>query len=251
MKVPTDDRPYQYTLDFSTLKIAPTDEEFSKPYYISRWTLVLRAVFFGLIVSMIFAAFYLIGRKEQKMPMPYFFYFLVTGMLYMFTEICLIGKFEIFVGNPLYSVAIVFFGLLLTNGIGSLMFDKFKTEIRIGYAAVSIGGFLLITIMALDIFKGHIMGLPLITRITLLMAVLTPTGMLLGLFYPYGVKRLIDKKLGKTVSMSYGISSLSSVLGSSIAVLTIISLGFKNMIIITSLGYFFLIFFIKLFFKES
>ena len=57
-----------------------------------------------------------------------------------------------------------------------------------------------------------------------------PAGIVLGMFYPYCVSRLVESDQGQSVPMTYGLTTLSSVLGSAFAMTAIINMGFTNVI---------------------
>ena len=48
-------------------------------------------------------------------------YFLLIGIAFMFVEISLILRMSLFLGHPIYGLAIVLFGLILATGLGSLL----------------------------------------------------------------------------------------------------------------------------------
>ena len=51
-------------------------------------------------------------------------YFLLIGVAFMFVEISLIQRMSLFLGHPIYSLAIVLFGIILATGVGSLLSDR-------------------------------------------------------------------------------------------------------------------------------
>ena len=57
-----------------------------------------------------------------------------------------------------------------------------------------------------------------------------PLGIVLGLFYPHMVSCLVDQDRASTVSISYGLSTLSSVVGSAYALAAMIDVGFNALL---------------------
>ena len=51
-------------------------------------------------------------------------YFLLIGVAFMFVEISLIQRMSLFLGHPIYSLAIVLFSVVLATGVGSLFSDR-------------------------------------------------------------------------------------------------------------------------------
>ncbi len=56
----------------------------------------------------------------------YILYFACLGFGYMLIEIPLIQKFILFLGQPLYAIAVILSSLLIFSGIGSLLAGAFK-----------------------------------------------------------------------------------------------------------------------------
>ena len=51
-------------------------------------------------------------------------YFAAIGLGFMFLEIGLLRRFTLFLGHPIYSLAVVLFALLVFTGCGSLAADR-------------------------------------------------------------------------------------------------------------------------------
>ena len=64
-----------------------------------------------------------------------------------------------------------------------------------------------------------------------------PAGTALGMFYPFGVATLVRLGREETVPITYGAATLSSVLGSALAVTLITDIGFSTIILAGAVGY--------------
>jgi hypothetical protein len=79
----------------------------------------------------------------------------------------------------------------------------------------------------LDWMVGHLLHLPVALKLVLAALATAPLGVVLGLFYPHMVSCLVDQDRAQTVSISYGLSTLSSVVGSAYALAAMINVGFN------------------------
>ncbi len=149
-------------------------------------------------------------------------------MGFIFIEISYIQRFILFLGYPTYSLSVILFSLLTFSGIGSYLSGKPKlSPSRI----ISIA-FVLLSIVALGymallpaVFQ-HFLGSPKHIRIALSLALLFPLGLLLGVFFPTGIKMVsADEK--QFVPWAWGINGCASVVGTMLAIIIAMSRGFS------------------------
>ena len=69
----------------------------------------------------------------------------------------------------------------------------------------------------------------------------------MGLFYPYAVSCLVTNARPRAVAISYGISTLSSVIGATYAMTIMLDLGFSSLLWQAAIGYVALALFIFLY----
>ena len=86
--------------------------------------MVLTAV---LIMAPLWARRQVLARSPQIWRVAT--YFFALGLGFLFVEIAFIQKFILFLGHPLYAVAVVLAGFLLFAGIGSGMSSRFAGRI--------------------------------------------------------------------------------------------------------------------------
>ena len=53
-------------------------------------------------------------------------YFLLIGLAFMFVEIGLIQRISIYLGHPVYGLAIGLFGIIISTGVGSLLASRLR-----------------------------------------------------------------------------------------------------------------------------
>lgn len=227
----TDDRPFFYymfkTSDFLRLFTFPEQSQFEDRAVLTlRNLLVVVTSFVALFI--LAPLFFLKGaalRREGSLRR--ISYFACLGLGFMLIEIGLMRRFVLFLGPPIYALAIILFSLLIFSGLGSLIADRVK---RGGERRA-----LLLALLALLLLSNlYIFGLgPLLAglltmsefwRCTLTVLLLAPLGLLMGMPMPLGLRLLhADANL---VPWSWGINNATSVLGAIVAVILAMNFGF-------------------------
>jgi predicted membrane-bound spermidine synthase len=145
----------------------------------------------------------------------------------MFVEIGLLRRFGIFLGPPIYALAVILCALLISSGIGALLSGRLpEARLRRGVPVV------LLALVLLSLWYGfglpplleRWLGLPLPLRCLIAGALLFPLGLLMGMPLPLGM-RLFHRD-GSAVPWSWGVNSATSVLGAILAVVVAMNAGF-------------------------
>ncbi|MFO7567714.1 MAG: hypothetical protein R6X02_34045 [Enhygromyxa sp.] len=223
-----DDRPFLLRLDVENYRLAPaTGEDRTMQWYIS-WIKITTVVVLSAIAALFIgiAAF----KRDARAPAPVVIYLLLTGFCFMLCEVAIMAKLELFLTQPLLSMAAVLSLFLLTSGIGSAIYPRLSKlhDTRL-LAGLTIIGVLLVG-STLDWMVGNFLHLPVALKLVIATVVTAPLGILLGLFYPHLVSCLVDQGREKTVSISYGLSTLASVVGSAYALAAMINVGFNALL---------------------
>jgi len=194
---------------------------------------VLSTVFI-LLPLYVFSRSGLRTRNKSK----FLIYFFSLGLGFILIEIDLIQKFTLFIGYPAHSVTAVLFSILVSAGIGSYLSSRFVTNlpksltlIVLGINAL-VGLQLIFTPLLFDIFLGQ----PLILRILISMALITPLGVLLGMPFPLGIG-LVNRVAPKLIPWVWGINGYATVIGSVLCVILALLLGFKAVLILACVIY--------------
>jgi hypothetical protein len=152
-------------------------------------------------------------------------------------EIGLIAKTELFLGSPLYAVAVILALFLASNGLGAYLQDRTRmfggpaTLVLPAVAAIVWG------VLATRLCNAHLLSLPLPLKIPCVALCVVPAGTVLGIFYPFGVARVVEAGHRDAVPATYALSTLSSVWGASWAMTAITNLGFSAVILMGAAGY--------------
>jgi hypothetical protein len=238
--VPNDDQPFERKVEFADFELFPEQAQLNSVRYALNWIKVFTMVFFGLVAGLTIAAFYGRARGSRRMPLWLAGYFLVSGVCYMSAQIGLMAKLELFMGNPLYSIAVVLASYLLFNGLGSAFVGKRQDAGRpLPVWMLALGAALAVplTLLLIDGVLVHLLGLPLIVRVVLALVTVAPLAFVLGMFYPTGVRMALDRGLQQLVPMTFGLATLSSVIGSTWAIVAVINYGFRGVILQGEAGY--------------
>jgi len=228
---PTDDnRPFFYYMlkpgAFLNLFAFPERSPFE-----DRAILILRNLLLvtGGLVALVFALPLFLTRQKDAEPgltLRRAGYFSCLGLGFMMIEIGLLRRFILFLGHPIYALAVILFALLIFSGLGSrLSADRagdrrFLQRILLALVLLSpIYCFLLPGILT------TLVGLSLPLRCLIAVVLLVPLALLLGMPLPLGMALLHPQ--GESIPWSWGINGAASVLGTILAVVVAMNFGFN------------------------
>jgi hypothetical protein len=154
-------------------------------------------------------------------------YFVSLGFGFMMIEIPLLQRLVLFLGHPVYSLAVGLFSLLLFCGLGSLASERVIREPSsaapwLGAAIVGTG---LLYAAGLPVMVERYLDVDAGLRITMTVLVLAPIGLLLGMAYPVGIRILRTHDEG-LVPWAWGLNGATSVVASVAAVFVGTHAGF-------------------------
>ena len=166
-------------------------------------------------------------------------YFGCLGLGFILVEIILIQKFILFLGHPVYSLAVVLLAILAFGGLGSYLSGRLFTErLRPTLIKLLVGLWMLILVYAV-ILSPIIYGavhLPLAARIALTVALLAPMALLMGMPMPLGI-RLLSRRMPETLPWAWGVNGATSVMGSAAALVVALLTGFNQALLIGAATY--------------
>ena len=252
----TDDNPYfEHMTKFSDIGYSNIKEAFSqkdraiislvqKP--VAESTLIailLQAVLISLIL--IFLPIYVKFRKSEALKSikkgKYILYFSALGLGYIMIEICLIQKFTLFLGEPVYTLLTVISTMLIFSGIGSMFSEKviklFKKNVFPVYIIISVL-VVLIGLLSPSIFDVFVRA-SIALRVIISAIIIAIPSFFMGIPFPYGIKHIQgDTEISRYLTaFSWGVNGFFSVLGSILVVMLSMSYGFRVVFIIAALIY--------------
>ena len=165
-------------------------------------------------------------------------YFVLIGVAFMFVEISLIQRMSLFLGHPIYSLAIVLFSITLATGIGSLL----------SYRAVPLS---VSTLMAwplalavylclLPMWWGTLLEQTetgsLMERASVCLLMVVPAGVLMGFMFPTGM-RLCTRIDPRITPWAWAVNGAAGVLASGAVVLVSINTSLNDSLWVGAVAY--------------
>jgi spermidine synthase len=165
-------------------------------------------------------------------------YFLLIGLAFMFVEISLIQRMSLFLGHPIYGLAIVLFGIILATGVGSLVSAR---VVRLSPRSL-IGWPLLLALYlaTLPLWLGQVLNQAetgdLLERALVCLATMVPAGILMGFMFPTGM-RLCSRVDSRITPWLWAVNGSAGVLATSAAVLLSLETSLNHALWVGALGY--------------
>jgi len=217
----TDDRPFFYDLDPGLPAPLVTLWSFVAP---------LTAVYLGLtILARTLARLH---RAQSNRSGGWGLFapcFALLGAAFMLTEVPLIQRFALLLGNPTLSLITVLGGLLLGGGLGSLFSNRFvpaQLSRLIAVVALAGGVWLGLSVLFYPWLIGLALSALLGVRITVALLLVAVPGFLMGVPFPSAL-RLVSESDPAGAPAYWGLNAVTSVLGS-VAAMTLANVaGFR------------------------
>jgi hypothetical protein len=181
-------------------------------------------------------------------------YFLAIGFGFMFVEIAFIQKFILFLGHPLYAVAVVLCAFLSFAGLGSRYSQRLQgggphlpspapgsrwNRGRRSLLARAVFAISLISLLYLAILPTLfrlLISLPDPAKIAISALLVAPLAFAMGMPFPLGLGRVADSAEA-LVPWAWGINACASVVAAVLATVLAIHLGFTAVVVIALLLY--------------
>lgn len=175
------------------------------------------------------------GARRRGLAAPtawMLIYFGALGLGFMLVEIPTIQRLTVYLGRPVYSLAVVLFALLLFSGLGSFWVGRRgATPPRGLFPALM--GLILLHGLAVPYLLDRTVGWPLPARLGMVVLLLAPMAFLMGMPFPLGIRRAGARRPG-VVPWLWGINGVMSVMGSALAVALAIHLGLQATLLIAA-----------------
>ncbi len=200
---------------------------------------VLQATFVSILLILL-PLFIVKKRKskgnEQTQKKRVFIYFLLLGLAFLFVEIAFIQKFILFLGHPLYAVAVVLCAFLIFAGLGSQYSNHLQERIKgffnpSVYAITGIVAFSLLYLITLPLLLHWLTAWPNLVKIMISFLLIAPLAFCMGMPFPLGLARLGDKA-PDLIPWAWAINGCASVLSAVLATVLAIHFGFTVVILL-------------------
>ncbi len=189
-----------------------------------------------------------IRRRSLSPGLPFWRvagYFLALGLGFLFIEIAFIQKFMLFLGHPLYAIAVVLTAFLLFAGLGSAASAGLDKKAEMCQAIGSICGLRLSAIdlavaVIILLSLSYLLILPSIftalvhlndgAKAIISLILIAPLAFAMGMPFPLGLARLWSAAR-PLVPWAWGINGCASVISVLLATLTAMNAGFSTVIL--------------------
>jgi hypothetical protein len=231
LTAPTDDRPFFFNqlvlTDWASIRDARNAEdgivrgnlEATKTIGV---IVLLSAIL--VLVTMIIPSLPAVRQAQTSLAWFGTLYFALIGLGFMFIEIGIIQRVSLFLGHPVYGLAIGLFSIILSTGIGSLISELLRLDTAAKLVAWSVSLCALVILLSLwfpavvGAFEGH----SLLVRVVVSLAAIVPSGLLMGFGFPTGMRlaNMVDTRPTPwfwAINGSVGVLAASIAVGTSIA----------------------------------
>jgi hypothetical protein len=168
----------------------------------------------------------------------YLAYFGALGIGFIFVEIALLQRFTLFLGQPVYTLAVVLAGLLMFAGVGAALAGRARTSPQRALGPILLGVIVILMATALltpAIFAAAL-GLPLPVRALIAFLLIAPVGIALGMPFPTGL-RIVSLDAAPIVPWAWGVNGFFTVIGSVAAMILGMAFGFTAVLEVAGLCY--------------
>jgi hypothetical protein len=166
--------------------------------------------------------------------LSYLLYFACLGAGFIIVEVAMIQKFILFLGHPVYSLAVVLFSVLAFSALGSYLSGRISEE-RLTAVLTKLLGVLVVLVFV------YIVGLPPIFyglvhlarefRIVIAVVLMAPLAMVMGMPMPIGI-RILARSAPEIIPWAWGVNGATSVMGSVAALVIAILSGFNQALMV-------------------
>ena len=251
VRPPTDDRPFF----FNTFKISAFFESLSARQHVDPFRVYNYDAVFILFVLLALATsclcVFIIAPlwsrtaartatgSPARLPVGPLTYFISIGLGFILVEIVLIQRFHLYLGHPIYSLAVILFTVLASSGIGSAWTARLSdTRLRRHATLACLAALVLIVLHEIvwPVFLENSLGLSRSLRIALTICSLAPMGIAMGMPYPLGLRASAATAPAR-VPWVWAVNAGASVLGSILAFALAMASGFRIVLLIGGLCY--------------
>lgn len=165
-------------------------------------------------------------------------YFSALGLGFIFIEVVFLQHFMLFLGQPVYTFAVVLAGLLMFTGLGAYLSDLLNGSPRARLRRIIPALLVLLAVTAwlTPAIFNLALGLPLAARVALALAMIAPLGILLGMPFPTGI-RIVGAEAPGLVPWAWGINGFFTVIGTILALMSAMIVGFLAVLVMAGLCY--------------
>lgn len=237
LRATTDNQPFYYSF-YKWRHLWERRDEIDRGHTLATGQIIL-ALMLALAVLFSVVAIVLpllrVGAAARAMPQRWGFltYFAALGVGFIFAEISFVQKFILFLGYPTYSLTLMLFSFLTAAGIGAHFSGRLPDDPkRVLPSLVGVLSLLvLFYLAALSSIFDAFLGSSLAVRAVVAVALTAPLGVVLGTFFPYGI-RLTSALNRDFVAWAWAVNGCMTVVGSVLSIILAMTFGFTSVIVL-------------------
>jgi hypothetical protein len=231
LSAPTDDRPFFFNQLILTDLVSVAMGRLSQQgvlhgnYSAGTTIVVIVALSLALVLAtMIVPSLPSLRRTSAGLAALGTLYFALIGLGFMFIEIGIIQRVSIFLGHPLYGLAIGLFSMILSTGVRSLLSERARldTPTRLLAWAALLVFFVLLLSLWFPMLVRATESMGLAVRALVALAAIVPAGAMMGFGFPTGM-RLVNAIDRRPTPWFWAVNGACGVLAASVAVATSIA----------------------------
>ena len=189
-----------------------------------------------LAILLVIAPLFKVGWKSRS-NLWVLGYFTGLGIGYMFMELVLIEQFTLYLGQVIFSAAMVLSVMLISSGLGSYYSNTLRVEKRVFFKIIVIVIILIIVyVFGLEFILTISIGLPFYVRVTISVTIVALPSFFMGFLFPLGLK-LVSDLSDPLVPWAWGINGAMSVVSTGLALIIAVELGFKIVFLLAAVAY--------------
>ncbi len=191
----------------------------------------------SIVVAAVFIALPLArssrGGFQTQGYLAFLAYFACLGLGFIMIEIAFLQRFTLFLGQPVYTLAVVLASLLVSSGVGSYTSGRLRGSPHrvLSTMLLALLAALALTALVTPSIFSAALGLALLWRIAISAALIAPLGILLGMPFPMGLS-IVANRSSALVPWAWGVNGFFTVIGSVGAMMLGMILGFKAVLAI-------------------
>jgi hypothetical protein len=234
----TDDRPYFFHFfKWATFpELMALHRQGGMALLESGYVFLIATLMQATVAALLLILLPLLALRHHRRVLPYRWsvggYFLALGLAFLFLEISFMQRFVLFLGHPLYAIAVILSGFLIFAGLGSgcgaTIARRFPQLATTRLIALAVGGISCLTLLSLwllpPLFAWASPLSPTI-KILLTLCLLAPLAFCMGLPFPLGLAQIAAHR-PEMVPWVWGINGCASVVSVMLATLLAMHWGF-------------------------
>lgn len=238
LRPPTDDRPFFFHFFRwgQTPEILRSLGQTWQPFGGSGYLVLLGllVVMLTLAAPLALAPLLVTRKKTHRSPGPpaQVAYFACLGAGFMFVELSILQRMTLLLDRPATALAAVLFALLLASGIGSLSSSRLNLRAVLAGLSLILGA--IATVMPAAIVEG--LSWAILPRLALVALLIFPAGLLMGVPFPSGLRRLELASPG-TIPWAWAVNGAASGVAGIVATMLLVSYGATATLLIGALLY--------------